>query len=216
MINTFSTGYSHCGTHSLAITYESTAGDDDFVYADVGADSDYYWRCYMKTVDFPDSNACDPIIFSSDPSLDYHDTIKIRYKDDSTGGTTAKVFLVSASTESTNYFTVTEGDELRIEIHVVSSTGTCVLKVWRKNGENWDIVYNDTGSPNDTVHRHLKTMWQDTQDFLMLPLLVQDHTLCISMMSKFHWLEQIISEPEYAIKMFCSFILVVDSLPMPC
>jgi hypothetical protein len=122
----------------------STTSGDQAWYAATDTDVDYYLQFYVKTANLNDYSSTTFVSSNGSSATQYHNAMNVRFVDDTGGGTGLKIYLAdSASSLSTNYFNVTEGDTLRIGVHMSLNGGTSEMKVWRWGGSSWDAVLDD-------------------------------------------------------------------------
>jgi len=137
VINTSDTNWNFCGSSAFSINVNSSNTNTNKIVANFGAaDTDFYWRSYLKIPAVPSYASINLIWFaqySTGTAIEY-----IAFKDAS-ANTNVQIYL-----EPGEYFTVTDGDEVRVDAHIVANS-TSTLKCWRKNGASWDVVETNNG-----------------------------------------------------------------------
>jgi hypothetical protein len=145
-VNPYSTSWYNCGSHSLAVIMDSDNGQHaDFAGADITADGDFYIRFYFKYDVGADYTSHWPLSMKGPNSWDWGVAVKAR----NAGGGDLRLNLRNtvSDSDSATYFALSDDGEYRVEIHYVQNN-TTTMKLFTKAGS---VVYNNTGSPNDTV-----------------------------------------------------------------
>ena len=159
-INTYSTGWNFCGTHSVSVIFDSDS-PNNYIRADLGsADADFYLRYYFKYAALPNyySAQYQPRI-GNDSGMGFY----VNVGNNTDQSRHELVMRNNDGTWSTEYFAVVNNGEYRVELHVVGSSGTTTMELYEKNGASWDHKLSSSGgsdyeiniTSSQTNHRYI-------------------------------------------------------------
>lgn len=147
VVDTANASNSKCNSNSCAITYDSDSGSTNYIQANLGSvDNDCYIRFFCTIPDVPDWANTRPFSCGQDATPESNRVVGLKLQDKNTGGTTARLYLWGTS-DSANYYDLTEGSLYRIEIHIVKNS-TCTIRVYDSGGS---AVNHDGAGAETTV-----------------------------------------------------------------
>lgn len=152
VVDTYSTGFAHTGTHSLKVTCDGDSANepDNRVYADTGSeDADLYERFYWTP---PTLASGSYLRFHSVGNDDNELLTGCYFLQWFNNSGTYQFILRNSAGSPGEHFELTPGSKYRVEIHATQS-GTCTMKVFDSSDN--PVLTSNGGADYDLTHSGL-------------------------------------------------------------